>query len=210
MINVLDYKKEINIAVQKIVNKNKNYLKDIEDLKQEAYIQAVKLAKSYKPHKGKFTSYLYEYLPKNLERVYLKNNSLIGLPTHLYYKRKLYFTHPEQLTNKQYHFLENCFDNKTVVFYDDRELDNAGSIESDIDSEIDRQLLKNKLIKAGRVLGFQNRYIYLRKFFSEERKVDNCTIAKELNCSHQNVSNRLRKVIYKKVRSKLEKNGGLN
>lgn len=205
MINVLDYKKNIDIAVQKVVNKNKNYLRDIEDLRQEAYIQAIKMSKSYKPHKSKFSSYLYEYLPKNLERAYLKNNSLIGLPTHLYDKRKLYFTNSEQLSSNQYRFLENYFDNKTVIFYDDRELDNAGSKEDEIDSKIDRQLLNNRLKKASRVLDFQNRYIYLRKFFSENDVVDNYTIAEELNCSHQNVSNRLRKVIYKKVRSKLER-----
>lgn len=205
MINVLDYKKNIDIAVRKIISKNKNYLKDIEDLKQEAYIQVIKLAKSYKPHKGKFTTYLYEYLPKNIERVYLKNNSLVGLPTHLYDKRKTFILNPERLTEKQFNFLNNHFDNKTVVFYNDRELDNAGCIENEIDDKIDNDILKNKLIKASRVLDFQNRYIYLRKFFSEKNVVDNYTIADELNCSHQNVSNRLRKVIYKKIRSKLER-----
>lgn len=205
MINVLDYKKNIDIAVRKIISKNKNYLKDIEDLRQEAYIQVIKLAKSYKPHKGKFTTYLYEYLPKNIERVYLKNNSLVGLPTHLYDKRKTFILNPEQLTEKQFNFLNNHFDNKTVVFYNDRELDNAGCIENEIDDKIDNDILKNKLIKASRVLDFQNRYIYLRKFFSEKNVVDNYTIADELNCSHQNVSNRLRKVIYKKIRSKLER-----
>lgn len=205
MINVLDYKKNIDIVVQKIINKNKNYLKDIEDLRQIAYIECVKLLRSYNPDKGKFTTYIYEYLPKNIERVYLKNNSLIGLPTHLYDRRKEYFTHPERLTEKQFNFLDNHFDSKTVVFYNDRELDNAGCIENEIDDKIDNDILKNKLIKASRVLDFQNRYIYLRKFFSEKNVVDNYTIADELNCSHQNVSNRLRKVIYKKIRSKLER-----
>lgn len=209
MINVLDYKKEIECIAHQIARKGKVSHQDIDDIKQIAYIKAMRLAKSFNPNLGvSFKHYLNKYLPVNTERDYVKTKSLFTLPTHLFDKRSKYYRGEfDKLNSKELQTLENYYTGKTIKFCDIETLSALTPIESNIDTVIDNQIKIKRIKKAIKSLEVRQQKILNRKFFSEKQPVSNFVIAEELGCSHQNVARVISNAL-KKVEKKIK--GGLN
>ena len=209
MINVLDYKKEIERIAYQISNKIKISHQDLDDIKQIAYIKAMRLAKSYNPNRGvSFKHYLNKYLPKNTEREYTKHQKVFTLPTHLFDKRSQYYSGEfNKLSTKELQTLDNYYTNNIIKFCDIETLSALTPIESNIDEVLDNQIKIKQIKKAIKSLEVRQQELMNRKFFSEKQPVNNCIIAKELGCSHQNVANIIKKAI-KRIKKKVK--GGLN
>lgn len=189
MNNVLDYKKDITLAVNKLIRKNKKLVKDKEDLMQIGYIECMKLLKSYNPNKGaKISTYLNSYLSKHIEMEFTKTDSLIKMPNHIFNRRANYFRgNSDVFNNAEFKLLYNYYNNKSIAFFDEQDLANLAVYENNLDNKLDRELLIKQIKRILHTCKNENYIRVMQLRYGGDYTKSLREVGQELNCTDKNV-----------------------